>query len=247
MFEEYRFLRYYIPGSLYVIYMAFLVAPYLSENIRDYLLLKNPNVLLGLFAGAFGASLALGYVIYTIYDSILYEKLAMKKERPILEYLMNRINGWCNLENYEKKEFIDTLYHLLGESDRNEQFVRKIRGIWSNFNSRVVCSIFVPFSCGVTIVLLLIIEVFSDVKLFSIGTSGLLGEIGQISYLIVYLIVMIIISCIFWHWKERPYWEALTLEGNFLKSKIEKDGEEKEFERLTKLLLGATVKENPSK
>lgn len=242
VFEEYRFLRYFIPGSLYVIYMTFLVVPNLSVSVCNYIS-THPNLLLGAFAGAFGASVAFGYVFYTFYDSFLANHLAMNENnRPILQYLARRINTWPNRQNYEKKAFLDTLYHRLGESGMNQQFSEKIRGIWSNFNSRVVCSMFIPFFCVVSMVVLLLLGQFSDIKLLSFGSSSLLGTWGQIIYFFMCGFVVGVISLVFWRWRERPYREALTLEDYFLRSKIEKnDGTREEFRELSELLFGDII------
>jgi len=69
-FDEYQFLRYFIPGSLFVIYTTALVIPILN-SFALYFLENHPDVLIGIVGGAFAAGLAFGYVIYTIYDTFL--------------------------------------------------------------------------------------------------------------------------------------------------------------------------------
>jgi len=101
---------------------------------------------------------------------------------------------------------------------------------------------FIPFFCVVSMVVLLLLGQFSDIKLLSFGSSSLLGTWGQIIYFFMCGFVVGVISLVFWRWRERPYREALTLEDYFLRSKIEKnDGTREEFRELSELLFGDII------
>lgn len=237
VFEEYQFLRYFIPGSLYVFYTSLLIIPNLADTIvKD--LGQNGNVLIGVFVGAFGASLAFGYVIYTFYDSFLYNFLAMRPGwRDILRLMESEINVWTKKSNEKKKEFLDTLYYYLDKRDpMNQKFSETIRGIWSHFNARIVCLFFVPTFSGVTVFLLWLVEQGSDLKLFSFRSFSLME--GQRTYLSLCAFIIVVISSVFLWGARRPYKEAVKLEYYFLKSKIEDS--RGNFESLAKTLLGAS-------
>ena len=79
-FEEYQFLRYFIPGSLFVIYTTLIIYPALSLEILLFLE-KNPEIVLGIIGGVFAGSLAFGYLVYTLYDTFLYNIIAMNPKR----------------------------------------------------------------------------------------------------------------------------------------------------------------------
>ena len=238
VFAEYQFLRYFIPGSLYVIYTSLLIIPNLGDDVVKYLG-QNGNVLIGVFGGAFAAGLAFGYVIYTFYDTWLYNRLAMRPcWRDILKY-MDKINVWKELNNEQKKEFLDTLYYYLGDRDpMNQKFSETIRGIWSHFNARIVCSIFVPAFSIATIFLLRTVELGSDIKfeLFYFRSFHYPGF--QIKYFCFSLAIIIAISIVLVIGARRPYKEAVKLEFYFLKLKIEKS--RTEFESLARILLSAS-------
>jgi hypothetical protein len=156
---------------------------------------NNGDVLIGVFAGAFGASLAFGYVIYTFYDSLLYNVLAMRPGwRDILKY-MERIDVWKKLDNAQRKEFLDTLFYYLGKRDpMNQKFSETIKGIWSHFNARIVCLLFVPIFSGVTVTILWLIEQGGGPRLFSFRSFGFLG--GQRTYLSLCVSIIIVISLV---------------------------------------------------
>lgn len=82
-FDEYQFLRYFIPGSLYSIYTIALIVSVLSPDVLVYFFV-NPQALLGLVSGIIGSSLATGYLLYSFFDKCLYQHLVWntKKEYP---------------------------------------------------------------------------------------------------------------------------------------------------------------------
>ena len=151
-FEEYQFLRYFIPGSLFVIYVTLLVLPNLNPQLFPYLS-SNPETILAIVAGAFGASLAFGYLIYSFYDLVFYNFLAMKfpNKRKILGYMKEKIEGWDDVSEPDKKEFLDMLYRLPGDANKNEQVSSLTRGIWSHFNARIVSATCVPLFAGISV------------------------------------------------------------------------------------------------
>jgi hypothetical protein len=103
-FDEYQFLRYFIPGSLYVVYTTFLMVPILNSTVIDFF--KNDSsALLGIVGGAFGASLAIGYVVYSFYDTFLYNRWAMNfGNRKSLRYLAKKIEGWEDPQKTRQQE-----------------------------------------------------------------------------------------------------------------------------------------------
>jgi hypothetical protein len=56
-FDEYQFLRYFIPGSLFVIYATALALPIINTDTL-FFLQSYPDVVIGIVGGAFAAGLA---------------------------------------------------------------------------------------------------------------------------------------------------------------------------------------------
>jgi len=119
----------------------------------------------------------------------------------------------------------------------NQKFSETIRGIWSHFNARLVCSIFASSFSFASMFLLYLVEQGSDARLFSFRSFSLLGL--QITYLWFCVGIIIVISLVLVVGARRPYREAVKLEYYFLKSKIEED--KTSFEKLVQQLLEATV------
>jgi len=148
MSEEYQLLRYYIPGSLFLIYLSVLIIPN-SGNIILYVREFSILELIGVFLGFFTISPPIGYIIYSIYDWTLYRRISKwKKKRTALQLIEEWAkNEKVTLDNVKKKELIDfAFYFSLKDSNFkiSDQIGETIRGFWSHFNARVVCSIYVP-------------------------------------------------------------------------------------------------------
>ena len=155
-FDEYQFLRYFIPGSLAVIYIAFFLAPFIGDGVINNFK-ASPEGLLGIVGAAFGASLAIGYVIYTFYDTCSYNKAAMDStKRRILHYLEKQKPDCKKLSEFEKKATLDMLYDAFDDSSVSNRVASKARGMWSHFNARKVCAIYVPsFSIVFSVIIIL--------------------------------------------------------------------------------------------
>lgn len=152
--EQYRFMRYYLPGSLLLIYMIGLIVPNLSDEAIGLL---NPQAIIGIFAGAFVASPTIGYMIYGFYNHIYEHWAGKKEERYALKYLEdlefvkenNRDHYKKQLRCFiQKKEFLDLLYHSTLEKDGeikiDSKIIETLKNHLSNFAARVVCGLFVP-------------------------------------------------------------------------------------------------------
>lgn len=127
-FEEYQFLRYFIPGSLYVIYTSLITFPAFSLTIFN-ILNANKEIVIGVLGAAFAGSLAFGYLVYTFYDTVLYNAIAMKSNwRILLRYLAVKIPGWDKLKNHEKKMIMEMI-HTSGDYTKGvDKFYEIVRG-----------------------------------------------------------------------------------------------------------------------
>jgi hypothetical protein len=231
-FQGYQFLRYFIPGSLYVIYLMSFVIPNLAESIACYLLNK-PEVLLGIVGGAFGASLSIGYVIYSFHDTALYNHLAMREKwRDIPRYLKKEIATWKNLSNEERKEFLDLLYLHSGEDTANQQFSATIRGMWSHFNARIVCSLWASLLSVISFVVLYALDQAAGTGVFNLRFFHLGG--CYVYYWHLCALVITLVSTFLLVGARRPYKEAVKLEYYFVKTKI---ADSEDLRRLERILL----------
>lgn len=76
--EQYQFLRYYLPGSVFLIYLALLLVPVTNPESLIFLIQgQNLLALVTLIGGAFVISPPLGYLLYSLYDTFLYNHFAM--------------------------------------------------------------------------------------------------------------------------------------------------------------------------
>jgi hypothetical protein len=93
-----------------------LLLPILDFSVIDFFR-RDTNALLGIVGAALGASLAAGYIIYTIYDTYGYSPRMMNRDkRKMLTYLDERIDGWKEPIESSKKEFLDLLLIKFGEN-----------------------------------------------------------------------------------------------------------------------------------
>jgi len=149
--EQYQFLRYYIPGSLALIYFLILILANIGERIFE--LSFSNEALTSLVLGAFVISPAIGYVIYLFYDWILYNRIAECCERETL-HLLDR---WAEEERFrrgerwriKRKELIDfALYSRLEDSDFeiSDSIAETIRRFWNHINARLTSAVFVPIA-----------------------------------------------------------------------------------------------------
>jgi hypothetical protein len=177
----------------------------------------HPDVLIGIVGGAFAAGLAFGYIIYTIYDTIHYDHLAMdEKRRPLLRYMANHIDNWGRFTEAKQKMFMEMI-HTSGENIEDcNNFYSIGRGFWSHFNARMVCYLWVPIFSVFTLALL----VSSD---FIIGVRFLSLTSPHIWLYTPVIVGIIIVSTILWFGASRPFNEATRFEYLFIRRRIETD------------------------
>ncbi|MCW3985311.1 MAG: hypothetical protein NWE91_02740 [Candidatus Bathyarchaeota archaeon] len=234
MSEQYRFMRYYLPGSLFFTYLLILIILNLSPNTIKSLQ-DNWGQIGGIILGLLGASPIAGYIIYSVYNEYDYERLS-KKNRPALEYIENLdfIEDKTRCKHYQdqlrcflqKKEFLDLIYHttLIKSKEDNlkigPEILQTLKNHLSNFATRRVSGLWVPF--------------FSFLFLFP--TAILLGIFDvsftiRLPYTIGMFLVILIISFVLLHGHKRVLYEAYTLEVYMIRAKHE------EVEELLKRLF----------
>jgi len=226
-FEEYQFLRYFIPGSLFVIYTTLIAFPILSSTAIA--MLGNPETLLGVIGGAFAGSLAIGYITYTFYDTFLYNRLAMNtKRRLLLQYLPTKIKEWDSLLLHEKKMVMEMIHNTGKDTEACDRFYNIIRGWWSHFNARWVCLLFVPLLSGFSVLFLLSLNIILGGEIFAFNLPNL--------FLYVPIaLVIVTISLVLKIGAENPFNEATQFEYYFVKYKIENN--EEDFKEMIAILL----------
>jgi len=198
---------------LFVIYTIALVIPILDKGALAFLQ-TYPDVVIGIVGGAFAASLAFGYIIYTFYDTFFYGPDAMSlKKRPLLRYFAKHIDDWDTFSEARQKMFIE-MTHITGKNlEESENFYSIGRGFRSHYNARIVCSIFVP---AFTALFLAVFGYFSVNRFSSITAPYVFLEIPVI-------LGIFFVSAALYIGAERPLNEAAQLEYLFVRRKIETD------------------------
>ena len=194
MSEEYRFLRYYIPGSLFLIYLSGLILANSNERVMQYLSTISILQILGAFIGFFAISPPIGYMIYQIYDWTMYRRLAMCREK---RKTLQLIDDWAKeeevtLEDVKKKELIDfAFYFSLKESNfkMSDQIGEIIRRFWSHVNARLVCSIYVP-SFSLLFFFLVLIPITNVILAWDIFTLDLLKTVLILFYVVIFSVFL---------------------------------------------------------
>lgn len=172
--ERYQFLRYYIPGFLFLSYMFGLITVNIDRSVFEILKTLGLDPIT-LVAAAVAISPAIGYIIYTSYDSIGYNSIIAKsKKREALSLLVK----WAEKEEYpkkgetldftRKKELIDFALYCSRKDTGFEisgQIAETIRGFWSHAAARYVSSIFVPLACACFLGILLVLNYSSVLNL----------------------------------------------------------------------------------
>ena len=189
---------------------------------------------MGIVGGAFGASLAFGYIIYTFYDTFDYNRRAMdENKRPLLNYVAKNVGeGWKNLSQAKKKMFIEMIHtctkdHESGNCDR---FYSIGRGFWSHYSARIVCCSWVPLVSVFTVLFLYALTNITTLSVLTFNSDRILFYAmfwGLSSTLIT------IISLVLWYRSDRPYNEAVEYEYLFVRRLM---NNKKDFDELKKLL-----------
>jgi hypothetical protein len=152
MSEQYRFMRYYLPGSLLLFYLVLLMVASLSaESLRCIL---NHDGIIAVFLGFFGASPVIGYLVYAFYDPV-YEYLSRYKKR---RHALALIEEWAEKKNrtfkspVQRKEFLDLVYHASsrnGHHDIDQNILETMKNHLSNYSARVICGALVPMIAAI--------------------------------------------------------------------------------------------------
>jgi hypothetical protein len=235
-FEEYQFLRYFIPGSIYVVYTTALLLPILNSTVIDFFR-KDTSALLGIVGAALGASLAAGYIIYTIYDTFGYSPRMMNRDkRKMLKYIDDNIDGWKEPIDSSKKEFLDLLLIKFGESSSGDRYSATVKSMWSHLNARIVCYLYVPVLSAISVPTIMLYSTLIARK------ALFFFDLGNILLLVIVTVFIIFISLILKLGSDRPMNEGTTLEYFFFTSIIKDELKEKDYKTLLKN-LGLTIKE----
>jgi hypothetical protein len=226
-FDEYQFLRYFIPGSLFVSYLFLLIVPCLNNEAINYFV-KHTEFTIGIAGGAFAASPAIGYAIYSLYTATDYDKdSVLHKDKGINQYLKKKLEFWNDdFPICQKKEFLDFLYYWKDENNQSENFYSKIHGIWSHFVARKVAAWYVSITA---------IAVFFICYLFALVTNtGSVFIYPPTIWLALSIIAITLISLSLWTHASQTRQEAWQLELYYLSNKIEnsKDDKGDAFEKL---------------
>ena len=246
VFEQYQFLRYYIPGSLFIIYTSVLILPILDSTVFSYFK-SHPETLLGVVGGVFGASLAFGYIIYTFYDTICYNKIGMdENKRPLLGYLKEKLfdyyisackvkmseldeaqkteyknewnKKWDMVENRPiKKALIETLY--LNNQTCQESFQQTLGGWMSHFNARVVCYFWVPFLAWISFEVLVVLDYFGVLD-NGLGYKLFSFPFPPVYWYVSCAFIMSLISIMLWIGSRNPLNETFQLEYLIIRQTI---------------------------
>lgn len=141
-----QFLRYFIPGTVFLLEMILVLLPVL--NLRVFV--KNPN-LLQVVGLAVVFSPAIGYLNYIWYDKLFYARIGRGEnawlfkadKRPLIEKVKKELNqnkldnrtfGLVNLVLYSKAISAGNRSQGLDMSE----LIEAIRGFWDNHNARFV-------------------------------------------------------------------------------------------------------------
>ena len=158
--ERYQFLRYYLPGFLFITYLAILLIPAM-ENIP---VSTTIDQFVGIFGAVIIASPVIGYLIYSPYNNF-YEYVSSHCNRPALVFIQNAEFAKRSERAYYtkrtdsfalQKELIDlTLYidyHPKDKANGTEKsdatlshsVLSVLQNQLNNFSARVVCGFFTP-------------------------------------------------------------------------------------------------------
>ena len=170
MWASYEFLRYYIPGNLFLIYLFLFLSPFLIIS-SDSL-----TILVSTILGGFVISSPIGYILYSLYDQTFYEDIGDGKTNHYFFRENNRkslelVRSWISADkeidmNKIQSENITglidfALYSDIKDDEKefevNSKISDTIRGHWSHHNARYVCSVFVPVASFIIWAIALII------------------------------------------------------------------------------------------
>ncbi len=227
MAELYQFLRYYLPGSLLLLYVLLFIIPNLSTDTLNIIGLDN---LLAVFVGLLALNYAIGYLVYIPFN-YRYEKIAMNPERRhALDYIARLAEeaecGSLLKCDTQKKEFLDLVYHSKFESSSglkiNPEIVATLKNHLSNYAARYVCGTYVP-------ILLIPVMFFA---LFILKFAGIGFAMNNVWFSFFVLLLVLVVSLGLSMDRERVLTETFTLEEFMIRTK---EKEVKELLRRLKL------------
>lgn len=216
MAEIYQFLRYYLPGSLLLIYSSLFIVPFIDPNTFIGLSLDK---MIAVLVGLLGANYAIGYIVYIPFN-YKYEKLAVNPEkRPSLKLiaLMAKKEGFDNYLRCgtQKKEFLDLVYHSNIETTSNlkihPEIVNTLKNHLSNYAARHVCGTYVPIAIVPVVFLTLPLLTF----------VGISFQLSNFWFVFPTLIMVLAISVSLSIDRERVLNETFVLEELMVKAKAE--------------------------
>jgi hypothetical protein len=184
-FEQYQFMRYYLPGSLFLVYLALLLSPFSGPRLVEFMK-SNFGGLVTLVLGVFVVSPAVGYVLYIWYDTNVYNKKFMDwspGQRPSLGLLvacalkgelpstrakkpdqLTTIEGSKECQDKLRpatKGLIDFIIHTeVGEKQSavKSRAAGNLPSYWSNYAARYICSRIAPLSSMLVFFAIIIID-----------------------------------------------------------------------------------------
>lgn len=175
MSEQYRFMRYYLPGSLVLFYSTLLIVASLSVN--DVLSILNKDGIIAVFLGFLGASPLLGYLIYAPYAE-MYEHISKNIER---RRSLAIVKKWAEDKGYEfrddtqRKEFLDLVNNAgSGKDDPaiGSEVLDIMRNHLSNYSARMICGALVPVFAFIVYAIFLVLIYFRIVPSLSLGINS---------------------------------------------------------------------------
>jgi hypothetical protein len=239
-FDEYQFLRYFIPGSLFSIYTSILIFSVLTPEVLYYFTF-HPEFLIGIITGIVGSALPFGYLLYSFFDSTLYQKVTWNiKRRRIISDLDEVIENFKDIAKNEParaKIFVDMLWIRFEDSDSSQKYSVVVRGTWSHLCARLTCCSIVP--------ILSFISYFIFVRFIVAYANSLPSNLifqpftSENWFWGISVVVIILISICLCLGAKRPLKEGTTLESFFIKYIIEENPSE--FKKLVEKSLSAKV------
>jgi hypothetical protein len=219
--EQYQFLRYYMPGFLFFTYLGIILVPALEAQTFDV------AEIIGIFGGIIVSSPVIGYLIYNPFN-LCYEYVFSRMHRPALDFIANaefaeieeRDNYRSKIPNRytQQKELIDLFLNVdyldkKPDARINTQVLNTLRNQLNNFASRVVCGFFAPLASFFVAFVLYQFSLFGGSAFGSYSFNNFILTISIASIIAVSFFLLI--------GAPKVLEEAFALEGYVIRSKRE--------------------------
>lgn len=221
VWEQYQFLRYYMPGFLFFTYLAIILVPALEAQTFDV------AEIIGIFGGIIVSSPVIGYLIYNPFN-LCYEYSFSHMHRPALGFIANaefaefeeRDNYRSKIPNNftQQKELIDLFLNVnyldkKPDASVNRQVLSTLQNQLNNFASRVICGFFAPLASFIVAFVLYQFSLFggSAFGSYSFNNSILAISIASIIAVSFFLLIR----------APKVLEEAFALEDYIIRSKKE--------------------------